>query len=360
MEVLTDENGNTRATYGYTAYGKPDEEEFTGVDKPDATNPDKEPYNVYRFNAKRWDPVTGEYDMGFRNYDPEQNRFLTRDMYNGALKDMNLATDPWTMNRYAFAGGNPISMVELDGHIPAYAKENPDEFFESWKEVHGETYSQTVARSNDALDDIKIVDTDQVKDTLKLVINDLGLNKVKLADEALQQIIQDAKNLQSGQSLYNYLGSAVRSTLGLGADGWFKAGLDTWQGVDHYLGVSGYFQGGLFQATKNLRKNLAYGNTLIDSFKGTVNQLQVTKLGRIAGWGGVAVGFGETAYNLSQDNYAGAIASGGETLMSLATTGVGGPAGSAAFALVGGAMWAGATVYQHRRKIGEAWDSVFN
>ncbi|PTX46127.1 YD repeat-containing protein, partial [Melghirimyces profundicolus] len=31
VEVLTDENGNTRATYGYTAYGKPDEEEFTGV-----------------------------------------------------------------------------------------------------------------------------------------------------------------------------------------------------------------------------------------------------------------------------------------------------------------------------------------
>jgi hypothetical protein len=29
---------------------------------------------------------------------------------------MNLTTDPWNMNRYAFAGGNPISIVELDGH----------------------------------------------------------------------------------------------------------------------------------------------------------------------------------------------------------------------------------------------------
>ncbi|MFC4075624.1 polymorphic toxin type 17 domain-containing protein, partial [Salinithrix halophila] len=42
--------------------------------------------------------------------------FLTRDMYNGAMADMNLGTNPWTMNRYAFAGGNPISGVELDGH----------------------------------------------------------------------------------------------------------------------------------------------------------------------------------------------------------------------------------------------------
>ncbi|WP_170109759.1 RHS repeat domain-containing protein, partial [Melghirimyces profundicolus] len=118
VEVLTDENGNTRATYGYTAYGKPDEEEFTGVDKPDPQTPDQEPYNVYRFNAKRWDPTTGKIDMGFRDYDPGLNRFLTRDMYNGALADMNLAMDPWNMNRYAFAGGNPVTMVELDGHIP--------------------------------------------------------------------------------------------------------------------------------------------------------------------------------------------------------------------------------------------------
>ncbi|WP_380701734.1 RHS repeat domain-containing protein, partial [Salinithrix halophila] len=109
VEVLTDENGDSRATYGYTAYGKNDEDEFTGVDKPDAQDPTKEPYNVYRFNSKRWDPSTGKYDMGFRDYDPGNNRFLTRDMYNGAMADMNLGTNPWTMNRYAFAGGNPIS-----------------------------------------------------------------------------------------------------------------------------------------------------------------------------------------------------------------------------------------------------------
>ncbi|EGK14135.1 hypothetical protein HMPREF9374_0394 [Desmospora sp. 8437] len=61
--------------------------------------------------------------MGFRNYSPGLNRFTTRDMYNGAGADMNLGTDQWTMNRYAFAGGNPVSGVELDGHVPMEVKD---------------------------------------------------------------------------------------------------------------------------------------------------------------------------------------------------------------------------------------------
>ncbi|MCW3845516.1 hypothetical protein ONA70_36190, partial [Micromonospora yasonensis] len=114
---ITKEDGKTRATYGYTAYGKDDESQFTGADKPGSTPEGEEPYNAYRFNASRWDAGSKTYDMGFRNYDPGLNRFLTRDAYGGALADMGLSTDPFTNNRYAFAGGNPISFVELDGHL---------------------------------------------------------------------------------------------------------------------------------------------------------------------------------------------------------------------------------------------------
>lgn len=117
VEAITKEDGNTRATYGYTAYGSDDDSQFTGADKPDSANPDKESYNAFRFNSSRWDNASGTYDMGFRNYDPGLNRFLTRDSYSGALADMSLATDPFTGNRYAFAGGNPITFVELDGHL---------------------------------------------------------------------------------------------------------------------------------------------------------------------------------------------------------------------------------------------------
>jgi hypothetical protein len=38
-------------------------------------------------------------------------------MYNGALADMGMGSDPFTGNRYAFGGGNPISRVEIDGHF---------------------------------------------------------------------------------------------------------------------------------------------------------------------------------------------------------------------------------------------------
>ncbi|MFB6784301.1 RHS repeat-associated core domain-containing protein, partial [Streptomyces sp. NPDC056352] len=117
VETLTDKNGDTKATYGYTAYGSNDDTEFTGIDKPEAGDPTKEEYNPYRFNAKRWDTQSGTYDMGFRDYNPGLNRFTTRDMYNGALADMGLGSDPFTGNRYAFTGGNPVSGVELDGHL---------------------------------------------------------------------------------------------------------------------------------------------------------------------------------------------------------------------------------------------------
>ncbi len=99
VETLTDKDGNTKATYGYTAYGSDDESEFTGIDKPDAADPTKEPYNPYRYNAKRWDADSGTYDMGFRDYNPGLNRFTTRDMYSGALADMGLGADPYTGNR---------------------------------------------------------------------------------------------------------------------------------------------------------------------------------------------------------------------------------------------------------------------
>ncbi|MFI2366724.1 RHS repeat-associated core domain-containing protein [Promicromonospora sp. NPDC019610] len=119
VETLTDDAGDAVATYGYSAYGNADEAEYTGFDKPEAGAPeDAEPYNAYRYNSKRWDAASGTYDMGFRDYAPGLNRFTTRDMYNGALSDMGLGTSPYTSNRYAFGAGNPISMIEIDGHLP--------------------------------------------------------------------------------------------------------------------------------------------------------------------------------------------------------------------------------------------------
>jgi RHS repeat-associated protein len=117
-ETLTDATtGQTTSMYQYTAYGQPDKNGTTGDDVIwDDQTKDADIVNPYRFNPKRYDGATGTYDMGFREYNPGLNRYLSRDSYNGALKDLALGTDPWNTNRYAFAGGNPITGVELDGH----------------------------------------------------------------------------------------------------------------------------------------------------------------------------------------------------------------------------------------------------
>ncbi|MFI6303636.1 RHS repeat-associated core domain-containing protein [Amycolatopsis thailandensis] len=116
VEQVTDAQGDTKSTYGYSAYGKDDEKQFSGEDKPDQANPDKQEENSYRFNTARHDKSTGTYDMGFRDYSPGLNRFLTLDLYNGALADLSMSADPWTNNRYTFGAGNPLSQVEIDGH----------------------------------------------------------------------------------------------------------------------------------------------------------------------------------------------------------------------------------------------------
>ncbi|MEU4392802.1 RHS repeat-associated core domain-containing protein [Kribbella sp. NPDC023855] len=115
---MTDVTGQTTSAYRYTAYGQADKVGTTGEDAMTG-NPtaDADVVNPYRFNSSRFNGATGTYDMGFRECNPGLNRFLSRDMYAGALPDIALGSDPWNTNRYGFAGGNPISRVETGGHI---------------------------------------------------------------------------------------------------------------------------------------------------------------------------------------------------------------------------------------------------
>jgi RHS repeat-associated protein len=65
----------------------------------------------------------GGYDMGARRFGPDIGSFLQQDQFEGALDDLGLTLDPLSQNRYALAGGNPVSYVEWDGHAPP--KDNP-------------------------------------------------------------------------------------------------------------------------------------------------------------------------------------------------------------------------------------------
>jgi RHS repeat-associated protein len=111
VSLLVGQAGAARASYGYKAYGESDSALTAGD-----TNA-RNPLNSYRYTDKRLDPASGTLDMGARRFSPDAGRFLQLDQYHDALADLDLTTDALTGNRYALAGGNPISFVEVDGHF---------------------------------------------------------------------------------------------------------------------------------------------------------------------------------------------------------------------------------------------------
>ena len=72
--------------------------------------------NPFRFEGFYYDSGIESYDMQARQYRPDSGTFLSQDRFEAAGADLALQSDPLTQNRYAFAGGNPVSNVEFDGH----------------------------------------------------------------------------------------------------------------------------------------------------------------------------------------------------------------------------------------------------
>lgn len=103
-------NGDVDATdrYEYDPYGALESEED---ELSDAAHD-----NPLRFEGFYYDSGIKQYDMQARTYRPDIARFVSQDRYESAGADFNLQADPLTQNRAAFAGGNPVSRVEFDGH----------------------------------------------------------------------------------------------------------------------------------------------------------------------------------------------------------------------------------------------------
>lgn len=72
--------------------------------------------NPFRFEGFYYDSGVESYDMLARQYRPDAGRFLSQDRFEAAAGDLALQSDPLTQNRYAFAGGNPVTNIEWDGH----------------------------------------------------------------------------------------------------------------------------------------------------------------------------------------------------------------------------------------------------
>jgi RHS repeat-associated protein len=103
-------DGSAYATYSYDAFGSPRTQEG--------------PHTTFRLTGEQYDYKAREQagDLGLgknhglyylraRFYDPTIGRFLTPDPLRG------FSTDPQSLNRYAYAGNNPVNRVDPTGML---------------------------------------------------------------------------------------------------------------------------------------------------------------------------------------------------------------------------------------------------
>ena len=98
---IINESGALVYEYSYSAFGKSDKEEETGIG---AKNP-------FRYRGYYYDEETGLYYLKSRYYDPETGRFITID-------DISYI-DPETingLNLYAYCGNNPVMRIDENGN----------------------------------------------------------------------------------------------------------------------------------------------------------------------------------------------------------------------------------------------------
>ena len=96
----------------------------SGADHQDPTNPYR--YSDKRVDASASDPRsgTGLIDMGARQFSPYAASFLQQDYLTDPGADLGLSTDLVNDNRYALAGGNPVSFIDSDGHAATLSDQN--------------------------------------------------------------------------------------------------------------------------------------------------------------------------------------------------------------------------------------------
>jgi len=121
VEYLEDEDGERDGqAYAYDPYGQ-----AQGTSSNETNLSQAAQANPFRFEGHRYDPSVKTYDMGARAYRPDMGRFTAEDRFEDSSGELALESDPLTQERYAFAGGNPVNLVEFDGHATCGGAHGP-------------------------------------------------------------------------------------------------------------------------------------------------------------------------------------------------------------------------------------------
>jgi RHS repeat-associated protein len=98
-------SGTVVGTHDYDAYGTPEQFKTSGAMT-----------TTIGFTGERVDPSTGLTDHDARSYNAALRSWVTTDQYSDPSQDLGLSLDPNNADRMLYAGGNPISNVDPDGH----------------------------------------------------------------------------------------------------------------------------------------------------------------------------------------------------------------------------------------------------
>ena len=99
---LSDENGIITDTYSFDAFG------INLIKEGDTAN-------VYGYRSEQTDSITGLVYLRARYMNPSIGNYISEDSFGG------FASNPISLNRYAYAYQNPISYEDSSGHIPSLA-----------------------------------------------------------------------------------------------------------------------------------------------------------------------------------------------------------------------------------------------
>ncbi len=98
VRALADEAGNVTDTYRFDAFG------IKLIQTGNTKNP-------YGYRSEETDELTGFVYLRARYMNPATGTFISEDTFGGVL------SSPITLNRYAYAGQNPVNFVDPSGHF---------------------------------------------------------------------------------------------------------------------------------------------------------------------------------------------------------------------------------------------------
>ncbi len=94
---LTDEKGKVTKTYEYDSFGN-------------EVNQDSKDENPFRYCGEYYDKETEEIYLRARYYEPEVERFLTRDTYTGE------EDEPESLHLYTYCENDAVNRIDPKGH----------------------------------------------------------------------------------------------------------------------------------------------------------------------------------------------------------------------------------------------------